>query len=237
MTDDLIPTTPQRALEEEPRTAASTVGVWLGSASPLRSTRWLDGACATAAKLGSAIAIAAGDREWLDVAAAHAARAQIACVGVETDLALDYLGWAQVVAAAARQLGTRTVLVDEASRPERFPEVAAVAELLELAQLTHVTQLTADGAVLDATRLSGRELQMLRVRGPAVIGLRIAGPPIDHTPAPSTAMQRLDLPSLGLDPVVLGHRALPHRVHRAPRKTFDKVADYLAAHVQPGKER
>ena len=116
-------------------------------ARPLRSIRWLDGALATAAKFGGATAIAAGDPTWLDLAADRATRAGLASVGVPTDLKLDYLGWAQVVAAVARQLGATTILVDEASRPERFPEVAAIAELLDAAQLTHVVALAPDGAV------------------------------------------------------------------------------------------
>ena len=184
------------------------------------------------------MAIAAGDPTWLDLAADRAMRAQIASVGVPTDLKLDYLGWAQVVTAAARQLGAKTVLVDEASRPERFPEVAAIAELLDAAQLTHVVTLAPDGPVLHASRAAGGELQICRVRGPSVIGLRIAGPPIEEypTPTPSTAMKRLDLPSLGLDPVVLGHRALPPRTSPPARKTVEKVADYLAAHVRPRKD-
>lgn len=231
--EDLPPTTPLRVVGDEPRPREG-VALWLGSAAPQRSIRWLDGACATAAKFGNAIAIAAGDSTWLDLAADRATRAQIACVGVPIDLALDYLGWAQIVAAAARQLGAKTILVDEVSRPERFAEVAAIAELLDAAQLTHVVALAPDGPIVHTSRIAGGELQTCRIRGSAVIGLRIAGPPIDEypTPTPSTAMKRLDLPSLGLDPVVLGHRALPPRTAQPARKTVDKVADYLAVHVR-----
>lgn len=234
MTDDLPPTTPLRIVGDEPP-QASRVAVWLGSAGPLRSIRWLDGACATAAKFGNAIAMAAGDAQWLDLAADRAARAQIAAVGVPTRLALDYLGWAQVVAAVARQLGVKTILVDEASRPERFPEVAAIAELLDAAQLTHVVALAPDGAVIHATRSAGGEAQKFRIRGPAVLGLRIAGAPLDEypTPTPSAAMTLLDLPALGLDPVVLGHRALPPRTAPPVRRSVEKVAEYLAVHLQP----
>lgn len=233
--DDLLPTSPLRVVGDAPRPRNGAVALWLGSAAPMRSIRWLDGACATAAKFGSAIAIAAGDAQWLDLAADRATRAQIATVGVPTDLKLDYLGWAQIVAAVVRQLGAKTILVDEASRPERFPEVAAIAELVDAAQLTHVVALAPDGPVLHASRIAGRELQTCRVRGAAVIGLRIAGAPIDEypTPTPSTALKRLDLPSLGLDPVVLGHRALSPRAGQPVRKTIEKVADYLAVHVLP----
>src|SRR6185295_7942988 len=111
------------------------IAVWLGSAAPVRSIRWLDGALKTAAKFPGAIAVAAGEDAWLDLAADRAARVGLASVGVVTDLELDYLGWAQVMASAARKLGATTILVDEASRPERFAEVAAIAELADAAQL------------------------------------------------------------------------------------------------------
>ena len=68
-----------------------------------------------------------------------------------TDLKLDYLGWAQVVAAAVKELGATSVIVDEASRPERVPEVAAIAELLDTAQLTHVVALAPDGNLVHAS--------------------------------------------------------------------------------------
>ena len=234
--DDLAPTSPLRVVGDDPRPTEREGGValWLGAGAPLRSIRWLDGACATAAKFGGAIAIAAGDPTWLDLAADRATRAQIACVGIPTDLKLDYLGWAQVVAAAARQLGSKTILVDEASRPERFPEVAGIAELLDAAQLTHVVALAPDGPIIHASRMAGSDLQTVRIRGSAVIGLRVAGPAIEEypTPTPSSAMKRLDLPALGLDPVVLGHRALPPRTSPPARKTVEKVADYLASHLR-----
>ncbi|HEU0036960.1 MAG TPA: hypothetical protein VFQ53_40395 [Kofleriaceae bacterium] len=211
------------------------VAVWLGSAAPARTIRWLDGAIAAGAKFGDAVAVAAGDPTWLDLAADRANRAGVASAGVPTDLQLDYLGWAQVMAAVARKLDIDTILVDEASRAERFPEVAAIAELLDAAQLTHVVAVAPDGALVHASRIAGDQLQTCRVRGNAVLGLRVAGPPIEEypTPMPSASMRRLDLPSLGLDPVVLGHRALPPRAAQIARRTVDRVAEHLAVHVAP----
>jgi electron transfer flavoprotein alpha/beta subunit len=216
-----------------------TVAVWLGSAMPVRSVRWLDGALATAATFGEATALAAGENTWLDLAADRAQRAGLAAAGVPTDLRLDYLGWAQVVAAAVKALGVTTVLVDEASRPERFAEVAAIAEQLDVVQLTRVVALAPDGAIVHASRVVGRELQTVRVRGPAVIGIRIAGAAIDEypTPMPSPAMKRLDLAGLGIDAAVLGARALPPRTAATPRKTIERVADYVSVHVVPHRGR
>jgi electron transfer flavoprotein alpha/beta subunit len=213
----------------------SGVAVWLGSSAPARSIRWLDGTLAAAAKFGGATAVAAGDPTWLDLAADRANRAGLASAGVPTDLQLDYLGWAQVMAAVARQLDATTILVDEASRAERFPEVAAIAELLDAAQLTHVVAVAPDNAVIHASRISGNELQTCRIRGACVLGIRIAGPAIDEypTPIPSASMKRLDLAALGLDPVVLGHRALPPRAGQPARKTVERVAEHLAMHVLP----
>jgi hypothetical protein len=217
------------------RDAGRVVAVWLGTAPPVRSIRWLDGALKTAARFGGATAVAAGQATWLDLAADRAARAGLASVGVITDLQLDYLGWAQVMAAAARQLAATTILVDEASRPERFAEVAALAELTDAAQLTHVVALAPDGAIIHATRVAGAELQTVRILGPAVIGVRIAGPAIEEypTPMPSASMRRLELSAIGLDPVVLDHRALPPRVDPPARPTVERVADHLAVHVAP----
>nr|HEX4314908.1 hypothetical protein [Kofleriaceae bacterium] len=230
MTEDLEGvTTPWRPPDKRP------VAVWLGSQAPMRSIRWLDGALAAAAKLGAANAIAAGEPGWLDLAADRASRAQIACIGVATELQLDYLGWAQIAAAVVRQVGASTILVDEGSRPDRFAEVAALAELLDAAQLTHVVTLVPDGKVLLAGRAAGRELHSVRVRGPAVLGVRIPGPPVDEypTPMPSAALRRIDLAALGLDPVVLAHRALAPRAKQPPRGTVDQLADLLAVHVAP----
>jgi hypothetical protein len=225
-------TTPWRPPDRRP------IAVWLGSAAPIRSIRWLDGALATAARFGAGNAIAAGESGWLDLAADRAARAQLSSIGVSTDLQLDYLGWAQIAAAVIRQVGASTILVDEASRPERFAEVAALAELLDAAQLTHVVSLAPDGKHIQAARAAGRELHGVRLRGPAVIGVRIAGASVDEypTPMPSTAMRRIDLATLGLDPVVLAHRALPPRAKQPPRGTIDQLADLLAVHVAPRRE-
>ncbi|HEY5945376.1 MAG TPA: hypothetical protein VIV40_07790, partial [Kofleriaceae bacterium] len=171
----------------------------------------------------------------LDLAADRATRAGLASAGIQTDLKLDYLGWAQIVAAAVRELDATTVLVDEASRPERFPEVAAIAELLDAVQLTHVVALAPDGAVVHASRSVGRELQTVRVRGPAVIGVRIAGPPVEEypTPMPSASMHRFDLDALGLDPLVLGHRALPPRSSAQAKKSMERIVDHLSMHLAP----
>jgi electron transfer flavoprotein alpha/beta subunit len=220
-------------------TPGSRIMLWLGNQAPARSIRWLDGALKTAAKFdpnktGRAIAFAAGGASWLDLVADRARHAGIASAGVTTDLQLDYLGWAQIVAAAARQLGAGTILVDEASRPERWVEVAAIAELLDAAQLTHVVKLAPDKDVIHASRVTGRQLQTVRVRGTAVLGVRIAGAPIDEypTPMPSTSMQRLQLEMLGVDPLVLGHRSQPPRSHE-PKRTVERIAEHLVVHLAP----
>ena len=215
-----------------------TVAVWVGSAAPIRTVRWLDGALAAAARLDpGAIAFAAGETGWLDLAADRARHAGITSAGLPTELALDYLGWAQVVAAVVRELGATIVLVDEASRPERAAEVGALAEQLGAIQLTRVVELASDDGGVRATRLGAGLLQTVRVRAPAVLGVRIAGEQLDEfpTPIPNKSMRRLELGALGLDPSVLAHRALPRRGGSAPRKTVERVAEYLAMHVAAGR--
>ncbi|MCX5745340.1 MAG: hypothetical protein NT062_22920 [Proteobacteria bacterium] len=217
-----------------------TVIVWLGSAPPVRTIRWLDGTLAVAATFprghrGGVIAIAAGDPTWLDLASDRARRAGLDFAGVDTELQLDYLGWAQIVAAVARLHHATTVVVDEASRADRIAEVAAIAELLELTQLTSVVALAHDGTVVDASRIAGGKAHAIRIRGGAVFGLRIAGPAIEDypTPMPSASMKRLDLVDLGLDPNVLAHRALPARNPVATRRSTERVADLLALYRRP----
>lgn len=224
-------TVPKRASTKQP----TDVAVWLGNAQPARSVRWVDGALAAAARFGSAIAVAAGEGTWLDLAADRATRAGLPTVAIVTELKLDYLGWAQIAAAVAREFQVTTVLVDEASRPERFPEVAAIAELLDAVQLTHVVALAPDGNLIHASRSLGRELQTVRVRGPAVLGVRMAGPPVDEypTPMPTSSMRRFDLAGLGLDPLVLGHRALPPRSSAQAKKSLERIAEHLAVHLAP----
>jgi hypothetical protein len=50
---------------------------------------------------------------------------------------------------------------------------------------------------------------------------------------PSASMRRLDLAAIGLDPAVLGHRALPPRASQEPRRSIERVAEHLAVHIAP----
>lgn len=212
------------------------VVVWLGNAAPVRSIRWLDGVLAAAAKLGDATAIAAGETTWLDLAADRATRAGIASMGITTDLKLDYLGWAQIVTAAAKKIGAEHILVDEVSRPERAPEVAAIADILDAVQVTRVVTIVQDAGHLRTVRIAGTELQTLRVTGPVVLGVRIAGPAVDEypTPIPTKTAPRRDLASIGIDPHVLGHRSLPPRAaQNQAKKTVEHIGDHLAFHLAP----
>ena len=122
------------------------VAVWLGSAPPVRSIRWLDGALAAAAKFGAATAIAAGERDLArsrrrsrDARRPRERRRPDRSAARLSRLGADRRG------GGARARRDAPSLVDEASRPERFPEVAAIAELLDAAQLTHVVALAPDG--------------------------------------------------------------------------------------------
>jgi hypothetical protein len=208
------------------------VVVWLGGVAPERGQRWLDGALAAAARLGGASALAAGDAAWLDIANARADHAGIPSIGVSTKLELDYLGWAQIAAAAIRKIGATRVLVDEGSRPDRFAEVAAIADQLDAVQLTGAVRVTADGDVIEATRVNGEQLQVVRITGPCVIGVRIAAPPSNDAELSASTGQRFDLRALGLDANVLGHRA-PGPRGAIPMKTVEQIADVLALYRAP----
>ena len=62
---------------------------------------------------------------------------------------------------------------------------------------------------------------------------QIAGSPVDEypTPVPSPKMRRLELAGIGLDPMVLAHRALPPRAAHAPKKSVERIAEHLSVHV------
>jgi hypothetical protein len=207
--------------------------VWLGSAAPERGLRWLDGALAAAAAIGSASALAAGDERWLDLATERAARAGMPSIGVSTKLDLDYLGWAQIAAAAVRKIGATRVLVDEASRPDRFADVAAIAEQLDAVQLTAVVSVTADGDALHAERVIGARRQVIRITGPCVLGVRMAAPVAGDDDVQASTGQRFDLKAIGLDANVLAHRAPGPRAGVPPLKTVEQIADVLALYRAP----
>ncbi|MFT3700299.1 MAG: hypothetical protein QM831_44555 [Kofleriaceae bacterium] len=218
------------------------VVIWLGSAAPARTIRWLDGAIHAGAKLDRTkktpperiIALAAGPGPWLDLVADRARHAGIGSAGVQTDLVLDYMGWSQIAVGLARFFEAPTVIVDEASRPERWVELGPIADMLDAVTVSNVVKVSSDSDVIQATRVHRDQLQTMRVRGNAVIGVRIPSPPVDEypTPLPSTTMKKLELDEIGLDYMVLSHRSLPRRAPLEPRKTVDRVAEHLLVHVR-----
>jgi hypothetical protein len=137
--------------------------------------------------------------------------------------------------ASARAARRDDDLVDGS---RRRIQVAALAELCDAAQLTRVVALAPDATAIHASRIAGTQLQTVRIHGPAVIGIRIAGAPIDEypTPMPSASMRRLDLGALGLDPAVLAHRALPPRAAQDPRRSVERVAEHIALYAAPRRD-
>ena len=97
--------------QSEPR-AGGGVAIWLGSAAPMRSIRWLDGALAVAAKFGGATAVAAGDPTWLDLAADSANRCSLQSAGVPTEPVLA--GIASAIDTGQHQI--RIVAVEQMAR-------------------------------------------------------------------------------------------------------------------------
>lgn len=233
------------------------LAIWLGAAPPRRQATWLVGALAAARRLGPVTAIAAGAEAWLEAAADHAVAAGASFLGIATDLELDYLGWAQIAAAAARHAGATVIFVDEASRDGRTAEVAAIAELRDAAQVIGARSLVRDGDALGIEAIAGARVLRLRVRAPAVIGVRIAAPRVlspaelarrarpllgarielepDAVTPPPAPLRRIGLAALGLDAKVLGHRAVPPP--GAPWRTVERAAVHLAVHVQPDEDR
>ena len=118
-------------------------------------------------------------------------------------------------------------------------DVLGIADALGAAQLTSVIALAPDGAVIHASRAGVGGLHTVRIRGAAVLGVRIAGPAIDEypTPMPSATMRRLTFSALGLDPAMLAHRTLAPRAAREPHRTVESVVAHLAVHVLPRQGR
>lgn len=125
---------------------------------------------------------------------------------------LDYLGVAEVLAAAARSLGAALVVCGDRSVDERTGGVGpAVAELLAMPHVSAVVEAGFDGEDLEIVHRADAGLVELHLRGPAV--LAVAAPPVrarDDSPAPPAGAQAIvgkDLADLGLD----GRRLAPRR--------------------------
>ncbi len=139
---------------------------------------------------------------------------------------LDYLGVANILAAAANHFGFDAILCGDRSQDECQGAMGpAMAELLEVPHVSStVTDLTVEDRALVVTRRADGRIQRLRVPTPAVIGVarfeRRATPPAEEpledaqlddrpTPArkPPRALLELDLADLSLEPLELRHRA------------------------------
>jgi len=139
---------------------------------------------------------------------------------------LDYLGIANILAAAANHLGFDLILCGDRSEDECQGAVGpAVAELLEVPHVSSsVTDLRSDEHGLVATRRAAGRIQQLRIVLPSVVTvarfLRETKPVIDESPdeaalddkptparkAP-TGISELDLGDLGLTSRELRYRA------------------------------
>jgi hypothetical protein len=90
---------------------------------------------------------------------------------------VDYLGLAQVLAAAIKHVGGRVVVCGDRSGDEGAGAVGpAVAELLEWSHLTGVARVTFEGDHMIAVRHADTVFQRVRLQGPAV--LCVVAPPI-----------------------------------------------------------
>jgi hypothetical protein len=145
---------------------------------------------------------------------------------------VDYLGVAQVLAAAARHVGARMVLCGDRSGDEGAGAIGpAIAELLEWSHLTAVTRIAAEDDGLVVVRHGDGVVQRLRIQAPAV--LCVAAPPVaaraggeasaieldgdrdDDTPTPAKrkrmrtpvpTIDEIDLADLGIDPRAIAPR-------------------------------
>ena len=140
---------------------------------------------------------------------------------------VDYLGIAQVLAAAVGHVEARLVVCGDRSGDEAAGAIGpALAELLGWSHLTQVHSIAVEGDHLLAVRHGDGVVQRLRVEAPAV--LCVAAPPVtvrraptradddreDEAPAPRRTRARtpvptideLDLGDLELDPRAIAPR-------------------------------
>ena len=159
-----------------------------------------------------AVAVAVGPARREDRVLAMALRAgcaravRIAGEGFDD---LDYLGLAEILAAATKKLGADLVVCGDRSVDERVGAIApAIAELLGIGHVTGVRSARAvDGAIELEHRGDGR---VLTLRLPPPLVLATVAPPVRTkdaaaaaaTPAPPSAAQGIvtyELEDLGLD--------------------------------------
>jgi hypothetical protein len=196
----------------------------------------LTAALAIAGPLGMAVtAIAVGPSRREDRVLAMALRAgcdralRVSDEGVDD---LDYLGLAQILAAAARHVGARVVTCGDRSQDEHTGALGpAVAELLSAAHVTQVIRVEVEDDVLLVERAGDGSHQRFRVSPPAVLCLRPPPnlgplrPPTDESDDDDDGddartrraaalirvpmIEDIDLSRLGIDRASLTHRKAP----------------------------
>jgi electron transfer flavoprotein beta subunit len=207
------------------------------------------------------IAIAVGPARREDRVLAMALRAGCARAIRVDDSQLgdvDYLGLAQVLAAAVRHVGGRIVVCGDRSGDEGTGAIGpAVAELLEWSHLTGVARVTVEGDHLVAVRHADTVFQRVRLQAPAVLcvvapplGARAAAEPVDNeeeeapdqkakrkrarTPPPS--IDELDLADLSIDPRAIAPRRTTagklRQVRNRGAPTLASSADDLIARLR-----
>ncbi len=99
---------------------------------------------------------------------------------------IDYLGVAQILAAAIRHVGARVVVAGDRSQDEGAGAVGpAIAELLDCSHLTSVRRVAVEGDALVAVRDAGDRVQRFRLQPPVV--LCVQAPPAAPAAAAAAA--------------------------------------------------
>lgn len=202
------------------------------------------GALSAAIDLGSrldvpVIAIAVGPARREERVLAMALRAGCARAVRIDDSQLgdvDYLGLAQVLAAAVKHVGARIVVCGDRSQDEGAGAIGpAVAELLDWSHLTGVVRQAIEGDELVVVRQADTAHQRFRIPLPAVLCVTappLAGPVVPEPPKPDLddddderpepvrkpRGKRARTPAPSIDEVDLGDLGLDARAV-APRRT------------------
>lgn len=193
-------------------------------------------ALALAGPLGMAVtAIAVGPARREDRVLAMALRAgcdRALRVSDDSLDELDYLGAAQILAAAARYVSARVITCGDRSQDEHTGAIGpAVAELLGAAHVSQVMRVEVEADALLVERVGDGSYQRFRVTPPVVLCVRpppldtAARPPVDEPEDDDSRddirtrraaalirvpmIEEVDLRRLGLDRASLVHRRAP----------------------------
>ncbi len=164
----------------------------------------------------TAVALGPRSRETAVLSAALAAGCDRAvCVHTSEADSLDslgFLGAAELLGTALRRIGCDVILCGQRSQGEQRGAIGpALAEFMNMAHLTGVVSVVADGDAVIASQRNSGSLHRFRCSFPVTLCMLASAAPIpelDPRATPRTPVECLQLGDLGVDPRDLGRPIL-----------------------------